>query len=67
MDDFIAVIDKKTAEWMGTKWEKFLRPETLFGPKFESYLNQNATKKGGHNDGVEGSGAADAYQVGTWV
>lgn len=68
LDDFIAVIDKKTAEWMGTEWEKFLRPETLFGPKFESYLNQNTTKKGEpQNDGMEGAGAANAYQVGTWV
>lgn len=68
LDDFIAVIDKKTAEWMGTEWEKFLRPETLFGPKFESYLNQNTTKKGEpQNDGMEGAGAAAAYQVGTWV
>lgn len=68
LEDFMAVIDKKTAEWMGTEWEKFLRPETLFGPKFESYLNQNATKKGGQqNDGMEGAGAAAAYQVGTWV
>ena len=68
LDDFIAVIDKKTAEWMGTEWEKFLRPETLFGPKFESYLNQNTTKKGeSQNDGMEGAGAAAAYQVGTWV
>lgn len=68
LDDFIAVIDKKTAEWMGTEWEKFLRPETLFGPKFESYLNQNTTQKGEpQNDGMEGAGAAAAYQVGTWV
>lgn len=68
LEDFMAVIDKKTAEWMGTEWEKFLRPETLFGPKFESYLNQNTTKKGEpQNDGMEGAGAAAAYQVGTWV
>ena len=68
LEDFMAVIDKKTDEWMGTEWEKFLRPETLFGPKFESYLNQNTiTKKGGQNDGMERAGAADAYQVGTWV
>ena len=39
VDDFFAVIDKKCAEWLGTEWEKFLRPETLFGTKFESYLN----------------------------
>jgi len=38
--DFKAVVDKKCAEWLNTEWEKFLRPETLFGTKFESYLNQ---------------------------
>ncbi|MDO4649780.1 MAG: conserved phage C-terminal domain-containing protein [Eubacteriales bacterium] len=38
-DDFRTVIDKKSAEWMGTKMESFLRPETLFGTKFEGYLN----------------------------
>ena len=27
-DDFITVIDKKSNEWLGTEWEKFLRPET---------------------------------------
>lgn len=41
IDDFKTVIDKKAAEWMGTDMEKYLRPETLFGTKFESYLNQN--------------------------
>ena len=38
--DFRAVIDVKAKEWKGTKFEKFLRPETLFGTKFEGYLNQ---------------------------
>lgn len=38
-EDFKTVIDKKCAEWIGTEWEKFLRPETLFGTKFEGYLN----------------------------
>lgn len=46
--DFETVIEKKAAEWTGTEYEKFLRPETLFGPKFESYLNQKSTKKGGN-------------------
>lgn len=45
LDDFIAVIDKKCGEWKNTEFEKFLRPETLFGNKFENYLNQ-AEKKG---------------------
>ena len=30
----------KCAEWSGTDMENYLRPETLFGSKFESYLNQ---------------------------
>jgi len=38
--DFIEVIDKKIDEWRGTEQEKYLRPETLFGTKFEGYLNQ---------------------------
>ena len=38
--DFCTVIDKKVKQWTGTEWEKFLRPETLFGTKFEGYLNE---------------------------
>ena len=45
LEDFHTVIDKKTEEWRGTEFEKFLRPSTLFGPKFESYLNQQIEKK----------------------
>ncbi len=38
-------IDKKVYEWLGNqKWENYLRPETLFGNKFESYLNQSLVK-----------------------
>ena len=44
LDDFKTVIDKKCVEWSGTEFEKFLRPNTLFGNKFESYLNQNVVK-----------------------
>lgn len=40
-DDFYKVIDKKSKEWIGTEWERFLRPDTLFRPtNFESYVNQ---------------------------
>ena len=52
LDDFFAVIDKKCAEWIGTEWEKYLRPETLFGTKFESYLNATVTKKRRGANGV---------------
>ena len=38
--DFKTVIDVKVAEWIDTDMEKFLRPETLFSNKFDSYLNQ---------------------------
>ncbi|MBV5191131.1 conserved phage C-terminal domain-containing protein [Staphylococcus chromogenes] len=40
IDDFKKVIDNKVSEWKGTDMEKYLRPETLFGTKFEGYLNQ---------------------------
>lgn len=38
--DMYDVINKKYYEWHDTDYEKYLRPMTLFGPKFESYLNQ---------------------------
>lgn len=41
-NDFTKVIDNKVADWKGNaKMEMYLRPETLFGTKFEGYLNQN--------------------------
>ncbi len=46
IDDFKTVIDNKCAEWKNDeKMCNYLRPETLFGTKFESYLNQNMTGK----------------------
>ena len=45
LDDFIVVIDKKYWDWKDTKFEQYMRPETLFGTKFESYLNQPMKKK----------------------
>jgi len=45
LNDFMAVIDKKADEWIGTDMQKYLRPETLFGNKFESYLNQRVDVK----------------------
>ena len=43
--DFKKVIENKCSEWKGTEWEKYLRPQTLFGTKFESYLNQQQPKQ----------------------
>lgn len=43
--DFDKVIETKCKEWKGTEMEKFLRPQTLFGTKFESYLQQKPVKR----------------------
>ena len=46
LDDFKEVIDKKTEEWINNpKMCLYLRPTTLFGTKFESYLNQKIINK----------------------
>ena len=53
LDDFKRVIDVKVADWLGDdKMDKYLCPDTLFGTKFEKYLNQpmTKTKKGRLND-----------------
>jgi phage replication O-like protein O len=47
LEDFIKVIDVKSSEWLNNNMAMYLRPETLFGTKFEGYLNQkNNLKKG---------------------
>lgn len=45
VEDFIKVIDNKESSWKNTDYEKFLRPETLFGDKFNLYLNEGAAPK----------------------
>ena len=49
LEDFKQVISNKCNDWKGTDFEKYLRPETLFGTKFESYLNSK-TKKNNKDD-----------------
>lgn len=44
-DNFYTVIDKKCLDWKGTEFEQHLTPNTLFGTKFEGYLNQKFYKK----------------------
>lgn len=51
LEDFKTVIDKKVAQWSNdSKMSEYLRPQTLFGTKFESYLNQ----KGANTDARTG-------------
>jgi uncharacterized phage protein (TIGR02220 family) len=52
LEDFKAVIDNKCNDWLNTEWQQYLRPDTLFGTKFESYLNSksyNGNKVKGRN------------------
>ena len=55
VDDFKKVIDIKCDEWLNTSMSKYLRPETLFSNKFESYLNQPAEQQN-TGFGIFGSG-----------
>lgn len=53
LGDFKTVINKKTAEWIhDNNMSKYLRPETLFGTKFESYLNQKEVKRNGSGESI---------------
>jgi len=40
VEDFKTVIDNMKYKWTGTKFQQYLVPTTLFGNKFETYLNQ---------------------------
>lgn len=60
LDDFKQVIDNKVAAWaQDQKMSKYLRPQTLFGTKFESYLNERAPSVPTHADF-----GAEAYATG---
>ena len=48
VEDFKRVIDNKCTDWIGTQWEEYLRPSTLFGTKFENYLNLKQTNHQKH-------------------
>lgn len=46
VEDFYKVIDVKTNTWLNNpEFSKYLRPITLFGTKFENYLNESNTYK----------------------
>ena len=43
-EEFKIVIDKMVCEWTGTEYQNYLQPSTLFGNKFENYLNKTSFK-----------------------
>lgn len=55
-EDFYKVIDNKVLAWLeDVKMSVYLRPETLFGNKFESYLNEVPRMAKNGNEGVKGN------------
>ena len=59
LEDFKSVIDIKAKEWgSDSEWKIYLRPVTLFGTKFESYLQQGAKTKSYKDMTVEEKQAA---------
>jgi uncharacterized phage protein (TIGR02220 family) len=40
VEDFKKVIAIKSQKWLNTRFEDFLRPDTLFSNKFQGYLNE---------------------------
>lgn len=51
IEDFKKVIDYKSKEWGNSDFAKYLTPDTLFGTKFEKYLQQaNSSSDGGASD-----------------
>ncbi len=45
VDEFKQVIDVKSAQWLTTDQHRYLRPKTLFGTKFEGYLQEYNSRK----------------------
>ena len=64
LEDFKTVIDKKCSEWLNTDMEKYLCPDTLFGSKFEKYLNQKINAPGVNNKNTQNNAAAQDIKWG---
>lgn len=63
LDDFKAVIDKKSNEWGNDpRMSPYLRPVTLFSTKFESYLNQKGSY-GNNNKPKSTNSRSNSYSI----
>ncbi|MCQ6530533.1 phage replisome organizer N-terminal domain-containing protein [Bacillus mycoides] len=61
VDDFKKVIEIKASHWLiDEEYNQYLRPSTLFGNKFEEYLNQQS-KKGAKNNAEGGGSNTNRY------
>ncbi|HDR8110445.1 TPA: conserved phage C-terminal domain-containing protein [Bacillus cereus] len=62
IDDFKRVIDIKSAQWLNdSHMSQYLRPETLFGTKFESYLNEKIKGVGSNASGGNFGGKDSSF------
>lgn len=62
IDDFNRVIDIKAAQWLNdSHMSQYLRPETLFGTKFESYLNEKIKGVGSNASSGKDSSFINKY------
>ena len=77
VEDFKEVIDSQAIEWANTSQEQYLRPMTLFGTKFASYLSYakvkaqreetEATKNSFNTDAFFESAMARSYGEGVKI
>lgn len=64
VDDFKRVIDNKVSSWGNDeKMSRYLRPETLFGTKFEAYLNEVQAKPKSKPDTISRKPTYDIEQI----
>ncbi|HEP1460015.1 TPA: conserved phage C-terminal domain-containing protein [Streptococcus pyogenes] len=45
LEDFKKVVDVMSARWIGTEYEQYLQPQTLFGNKMDNYLNTTMPRR----------------------
>jgi len=64
--DFKKVIDIKTLKWLNTDMADYLRPQTLFSPKMESYLNEKNNKKKSNERFTKTQSAVDKAKQIDW-
>lgn len=68
LEDFKIVIDNKCAQWLhDAKMQEYLRPSTLFGTKFEEYLNSGGRKDGVYNGSNQNNYRTMGEKVGTYL
>lgn len=65
VQDFIKVIDNKYNTWTGTEFQQYLRPSTLFGEKFEIYLNEQVCWTSAKKSDIKAKGEriAEKYSI----